>query len=213
MKVQPVGTITLLVVAGAYPQQIAKKVNFLIVDCSSSYNAIIGRLNLNNWKAVTLTYHLSVKFPTDCGIGQVKGDQLAARECYLAMLAMGEHVQTMNIEERRVATKPTKVLEDVPLDETNPERFTRIGTSMEEKMKQDLVQFLRKSIDVLVWSHEDMPGIDLSIITHRLNVYPTSKPVRQKKRVFAPEQDNAIKEEVQKLTTRSLFRKFVTWIG
>ena len=58
-----------------------------------------------------------------------------------------------------------------------------------------------------------MPGIDLSIITHRLNVYPTSKPVRQKKRVFAPEQDNAIKEEVQKLTTRSLFRKFVTRIG
>ena len=213
MKVQPVGTITLLVVVGAYPQQIAKKVNFLIVDCSSSYNAIIGRLTLNNWKAVTLTYHLSVKFPIDCGIGQVKGDQLAARECYLAMLAMDEHVQIMNIEERRVATKPTKVLEDIPLDETNPERFTRIGTSMEEKMKQDLIQFLRKSIDVLVWSHEDMPGIDLSIITHRLNVYPTSKPVRQKKRVFAPEQDNAIKEEVQKLTTRSLFRKFVTWIG
>ena len=58
-----------------------------------------------------------------------------------------------------------------------------------------------------------MPGIDLSIITHRLNVYPTSKPVRQKKRVFAPEQDNAIKEEVQKLTMRSLFRKFVTRIG
>ena len=27
------------------------------------------------------------------------------------------------------------------------------------------------------------------------------KPVRQKKRVFAPKQDNAIKEEVQKLTT------------
>ena len=58
-----------------------------------------------------------------------------------------------------------------------------------------------------------MPGIDISIITHHLNVSPTSKPVRQKKRVFAPEQDNAIKEEVQKLTTRSLFRKFVTRIG
>ena len=45
-----------------------------------------------------------------------------------------------------------------------------------------------------------MPGIDLSVITHRLNVYSSSKPVRQKKRVFAPERDNAIKEEVQKLT-------------
>jgi len=41
-----------------------------------------------------------------------------------------------------------------------------------------------------------MPGIDPNVITHRLNVYPFSKPVHQKKRVFAPEQDKAIKEEV-----------------
>ena len=67
---------------------------------------------------------------------------------------------------------------------------------MEEKTKQDLVQFLRKSIDVFTWSHEDMSGINPSFITHRLNVYPSSKPVRQKKRVFAPKRDNAIKEEV-----------------
>ena len=41
-----------------------------------------------------------------------------------------------------------------------------------------------------------MLGIDPSIITHHLNVYPSSKPIRLKKRVFAPERDNAIKEEV-----------------
>ena len=41
-KVQLVGTITLPIVGGAYPQQIAKEVNFLIVDCLSSYNSIIG---------------------------------------------------------------------------------------------------------------------------------------------------------------------------
>ena len=88
MKVQLVGTISLLVVVGAYPQQITKNVNFLVVDCSSSYNAIIGRPTLNSWKAVTSTYHLSVKFPTEHGVGQVQGDQLAAKECYLAMLVM-----------------------------------------------------------------------------------------------------------------------------
>ena len=61
-------------------------------------------------------------------------------------------------------------------------------------MKQDLGQFLRKSIDVLAWSHEDMPGIDPSVITHRLNVYPSSKLVRQKKRVFVshPKPDTRI---------------------
>ena len=41
-----------------------------------------------------------------------------------------------------------------------------------------------------------MPRIDPNAITHYLNVYPSSKPVCQKKRVFAPKRDNAIKEEV-----------------
>ena len=134
---------------GAYPQQITKDVNFLVVDCSSSYNAIIGRPTLNSWKAITSTYHLSVKFPTEYRVGQVQGDQLAARECYLAMLALDEQVQMMNIEERRVVAESIKALEDIPLDENNLERYTRVGVDMEKKTKQDIVQFLKKSIDVL----------------------------------------------------------------
>ena len=89
---QPVGIVTLLVMVGSYSQQITKLVNFLVVDCSSLYNAIIGRSTLNSWKAVTSTYHLSIKFPTEYGIGQAQEDQLAARECYLAMMALNEQV-------------------------------------------------------------------------------------------------------------------------
>ena len=74
MKVQPMGTVMLLMVVRAYSQQITKKINFLVVDCSSSYNAIIGKPTLNSWKAVTFTYHLSVKFPTEYRIGQTQGD-------------------------------------------------------------------------------------------------------------------------------------------
>ena len=110
-------------------------------------------------------------------------------------MALDEQVP-MSIEERRVVAEPTEVLENVLLKEDNLEKFTRIGTSMKEKARKDLIQLLRKSIDVFAWSHDDMPGIDPSVITHRLNVYPSSKPVRQKKRVFAPERDKAIKEEV-----------------
>ena len=69
MKVQPMGTVTLLVVVGAYPQQVAKDVNFLVVDCSSSYNTIIGIPILNSLKVVTSTYHLSIKFPVEYGVG------------------------------------------------------------------------------------------------------------------------------------------------
>ena len=74
IKVQPMGIISLPVVVGVYPLQITKNVNFLVVDCSYSYNAIIGRPILNSWKVVTSTYHLSVKFPMEHGVGQVQGD-------------------------------------------------------------------------------------------------------------------------------------------
>ena len=166
------------------------------MDYSLSYNAIIGRPTLNSWKTVTSTYHLSVKFPTDYRMGQIQGNQLATRECYLAMLVMDEHVHTMSIDERRVTTEPTEALEDVPLDKSNLDKFIRIGTSMEIKTKQDLVHFLKKSMDVFTWRREDMPSIDPSVITHHLNVYSSSKPMHQKERVFAPKRDNAIKEEV-----------------
>ena len=155
---------------GVITHRLTKEVNFLVMDCSSSYNVIIGRPTLNSWKAVTSICHLSVKFPTKYEIGQVQGDQLAVRECYLAMLAMDEQVQTLSIEERRVVAEPTDVLEDIPLDESNLEKYTRVGASMERKTKQDLVQFLKKSIDVFAWSHEDIPGINPSVITHRLSV-------------------------------------------
>ena len=155
---------------------------------------------MNSWKAVTSTYYLLIKFSTEYRVGEVQGDQLAARECYLAMLAIDEQTQTMNIEEKRIVAEPTEALEDISLDEDDPKKSTRIGADLEGEIKKDLIRFLMENIDVFAWSHEDMPGINPSVITHLLNVYPSSKPMRQKKIVFAPERDNAIKEEVQKLT-------------
>ena len=60
---------------------------------------------------------------------------MAARECYLAMLEIDERLPMMNIKERRTIVEPIKVLEEVPLDESNQEKFTGIKTSMEEKIK------------------------------------------------------------------------------
>ena len=40
-----------------------------------------------------------IKFPTEYGVGEVCGDQVATRECYIAMLEMDDHLHTMSIEE------------------------------------------------------------------------------------------------------------------
>ena len=159
-RVFPLRAVTLSVMMGDYPQQIMKDVTFLMVNCSSTYNGILGRPTLNSWKTATSTYHLMIKFLTDYETGELRGDQVAARECYIAMLEMKDHQQTMCIEEQRTIAKPVEELEKVTLDESRPERTTRMGTLASQPMRQALATFLKMNRDVFAWSHEDMPGID-----------------------------------------------------
>ena len=53
-----------------------------------------------------------------------------------------------------------------------------------------------------------MGGIDPTVITHRLNVIPSFKPVKQKRRSFAPERQKAVNEEVGKLLKREQSEKW-----
>ena len=62
-----------------------------------------------------------IKFPTEYGVGEVRGDQVAARECYIVMLEMDDHQQTMCIEEQRTTTELVEELEEVTLDDSRPE--------------------------------------------------------------------------------------------
>ena len=178
-----------------YPQQIIRNVTFLVVDCSSAYNAIVGRPTLNSWKAVTSTYHLMIKFPTEYGVGELRRNQVAARECYIVMMEMDDHPQAMNVEEHRMAIEPVEKLEEILLDDSKLDRTAKIGTLANSTLRQALMTFLRSNRDVFAWNHEDMPGIDPLVMVYRMNVSPFFPPIRQKKMVFAPERDQAIAEE------------------
>ena len=57
------------------------------------------------------------------------------------------------------------------------------------------MEFLLANSEVFAWSHEDMPGIDLKVITHNLNIRLEVKPVIQHKRSFTLERSQAIKED------------------
>ena len=81
-RVLPEGAISLLVIAGTFLSQAIVMFDLLVVDRPSIYNAIMGRPSLNKFQAVTSTYHLKMKFPTNHGVGEVKGDQVVARRCY-----------------------------------------------------------------------------------------------------------------------------------
>ena len=67
-----------------------------------------------------------IKFPTEYGVGEVRGDQVAVRECYIAMLEMDYHLQTMCIEEQLTVVELMEGLEEVILDDSMLERTTKI---------------------------------------------------------------------------------------
>ena len=111
--------------------------------------------------------------------------------------------------------EPVEKLEEIPFDSSDPGRTTKIGTLANPTIRQELITFLRGNQDVFAWSYEDMPGIDPSVMVHRLNVSLAFPPVRQKKRVFAPERDQAIAEEVRKLQEASFIREvyYLDWLA
>ena len=60
-----------------------------------------------------------------------------------------------------------------------------------------------------------MPGIPTKVIQHKLNVNPESKPVQQRRRVFAPERDRAVRDEVARLLTAGFIREvyYPNWLA
>ena len=60
-----------------------------------------------------------------------------------------------------------------------------------------------------------MGGIDPAVITHKLNVSPSFKPIKQKRRIFAPERQKAINEEVSRLLQAGTIREveYPEWLA
>ena len=65
--------------------------------------------------------------------------------------------------------------------------------------KEQLVDLLRKNVDVFAWDAYEAPRVDPNFICHRLNINPSITPRRQPSRRPSKEHVKAIKNEVTKL--------------
>ena len=218
-KVLPLGSIQLVLTLREPPCQATTTARFLIVDASSAYNMLLGRPSLNTIKAIPSAYHMIIKFPTIHGIGMVRGDQRVARECYTASMKQ-RAVDNVNVDELdmrdEVLTRPepSEKLEPVLLDDY-PEHLAYIGSKLVKNLKSLLTQFLKQNRDVFAWKQADMGAIDPSIITHKLHTNPSFKPIKQKRRSFAPERQKAINEEASKLLQAGAIREveYPEWLA
>ena len=210
-KVLPLGSIQLVLTLGDPPCQATTTVRFLIVDSPSAYNVLLGKPSLNAIKAIPSAYHMVIKFPTTNGVGMVRGDQRVARECYSASMKQkvvdSIYVDKLDMrDEVNTRPEPSEELEPIQLDD-HPEHLVYIGSKLAEDLRSLLIRFLKQNRDVFAWKQEDMGGIDPAIITHRLSVSPSFKPVKQKRRSFAPERQKSINEGVGKLLQAGAIRE------
>ena len=111
--------------------------------------------------------------------------------------------------------KPAKDVDDVELVERDLLKVTKVGEELDPSMKEVMVEFLKKSLDIFAWTYDDMLGIDDKVIEHYLNVDPTKKLVQQKRQVFAPEKNKAVIEEVEKLLIAGFIREvfYPEWLA
>ncbi|KAF8106366.1 hypothetical protein N665_0142s0005 [Sinapis alba] len=101
------------------------------------------------------------------------------------------------------------------LDKEFPERCVEIVTNLREPLKADLAPCLKENLHMFAWATENMPGININLTCHKLNVDPTFKPIKQKRRKLGPEQATAVNDEFEKLLkVRSITEvRYPDWVA
>ena len=104
-------------------------------------------------------------------------------------------------------------LETVSLHGSN--RYIYISTLLSKEEKAQLCQVIQFNVDVFTWTHADMPRISPIHASHKLNVAPSAKPVRQKVRRFHPNRHLVIQTEVDNLLQNGFIRtvKYPEWLA
>ncbi|XP_065622239.1 uncharacterized protein LOC136064427 [Quercus suber] len=170
--VVPKGMIRLPIQTG--PEVV--EVNFIMVDTYSPYTAIVGRPWLHALGAVAPSLHQKVKFPS--------GDQ-QSKASIVPIDAAAEEVKC-------------EILEKVVIGD-DPDKFFQVRGQLPLQEKKELIEFLKRNIDVFAWDAYDALGIDPSFICHHLNVNPSVVPKKQPPQRPSREHVDVIREEVMKL--------------
>ncbi|XP_073137071.1 uncharacterized protein [Henckelia pumila] len=97
--IRPVGLVHLPLTLGKNNTRKTRIVSFIIVDAPSAYNAILGRPAMTTFMAVASALHQKMKFPVGNEVGEVQGDQVISRKCYVEEVRIEQKVaRTDNVD-------------------------------------------------------------------------------------------------------------------
>ena len=91
----------------------------------------------------------------------------------------------------------------------------KIKTTLSPATRKELIDLLQDYSNVFAWSYQDMPGLDIDIVVHRLPLKEECALVKQKLRRVKLEMLLKIKEEVKKLLDVGFFEvaKYPQWVA
>ncbi|XP_050207584.1 uncharacterized protein LOC126657006 [Mercurialis annua] len=191
------------------------KTLFMVVDMPLAYNVILGRPMLYNIGAVTCIKYLCMKIPTEDGVVTVRGRQDITKQCYLVSMREVSAIETMEVPDSDEGKlEPHGKLERVKLTGITP-RSVQIGAELPKPINQEITDMLIRNEVEFVNTPGEIEGVDPAIISHKLNVDPKHKPVKQKKRAFVIDRQIAIRSEVDKLLAAGFIRRvyYPEWLS
>ena len=81
----------------------------------------------------------------------------------------------------------------------DPEKFFQVSAQLPPQEKKELVEFVKKNVDVFAWNAYEAPGVNPSFICHHLNVNSSIILTKQPPRHSSKEHSDAVRDEVAKL--------------
>ena len=71
------------------------------------------------------------------------------------------------------------IVEEIDIGEGDRPRPMFISAKLDLEYKQELVKLLKEYKDCFAWEYYEMPGLDRSIVEHRLPIKPGYRPYQQ----------------------------------
>ncbi|XP_071714596.1 uncharacterized protein [Rutidosis leptorrhynchoides] len=179
-----------------------ESVEFCVVRSYSRYNAILGS-SIQNFGAIPSTIHGMVRFPTERGVATLESTPLDAL-CASFTDKMNTAPEEKGVNEWWVIVNPGYL-----------EQKVKIGENLTQGTKEKLRNTLISNLDVFCWRDADMTRVPQEIAKHYLRAITNLTPIKQKKRLMAPDRSEWMRREVDKLVKANILSKvnYQTWVA
>jgi DNA modification methylase len=107
-------------------------------------------------------------------------------------------------------------LEEIDIRDGDNPRPTFISANLDSYFREGLIKLLKEYKDCIAWDYSETPGLDRSIVEHRLPIKPGFKLYKQPPRkIYKDEVLADVKKEVERLIAANFIRpcRYAEWIS